>query len=404
MNGQPQQDGPGPEMNSLLQRIDARWAGSQAGLQQDFQHEVAALLGRGRNTSFPGAQPVSFSGEHIRELKKQDYYVCEKTDGTRYLMYLTQGDPDQDIHYLIDRKNDYWWVPDLHFPHHEDKTFVKFHSDTILDGELVEEKYPDRPPVIKFFVFDCLVLDKQNLMQRPLDKRLAYFKSHVLGPYKEMFKKEPQRPQPFVLEDKAIEFSYGLEKMFKEIIPKVKQLHGNDGLIFTCVATPYKTGTDPHILKWKPPNENTVDFLLRIEWSTMEPDPEDPDQSPQPDYFAFPTRFCLYIHHGSNEYAYIDDMYVELDEWEDWKSLNHPIQNIIVEAYKDEQQRWRFHRFRHDKDQSNHIKVYKSVIQSIQDHVTEQDLLDHAPEIRSAWKARDEERRKGAAVVKREPA
>ncbi|ETI19426.1 hypothetical protein G647_09260 [Cladophialophora carrionii CBS 160.54] len=392
----------GPEANPLLERIGGIWAGRTPGLQEEFQREVAQLLGRGRNLSFPGAQPVSFSAEHIQELKTQDYYVCEKTDGLRYLMYLTR-EGEHDIHYLIDRKNDYWFVPYLHFPHHEDKTFERFHTDTILDGELVEDRYPDRPPVIKFLVFDCLVLDKQVLMQRPLDKRLAYFKSHVLGPYKEMYRQQPDRPRPFVLEDKATEFSYGLEKMFKEIIPKVKQLHGNDGLIFTCRNTPYKTGTDEHILKWKPPSENTVDFLLHIEWPMVEPDADDPDRSAQPDYYAFPSRFCLYIHHGSNEYSYIDDLYVEPHEYDEWKTFGHPLQDIIVEAAKDDEQRWRYHRFRHDKDQSNHIKVYKSVIRSIQSHVTEQDLLDHAADIRSAWKARDEERKRMQGAVKREP-
>ena len=387
------------ETSSLIARIGGQWAGQE--LQRSFQREVAALLHRGNNTSFPGAQPVSFTGDHLQELKTQDYYVCEKTDGLRYLLYLT-NDGENDIHYLIDRKNDYYYVPGLHFPHHEDKTFEKFHIDTILDGELVEDKYPNRPSVIKFLVFDCLNLDGQSLMQRPLDKRLAYFKSHVLGPYKEMFKQHPDRPRPFVLEDKTTEFSYGLEKMFKEIIPKVKQLHGNDGLIFTCRNTPYKTGTDEHILKWKPPSENTVDFLLQIQWSQVDPEPDDPDQSPQPDFHAMPSRFCLFIHQGSNEYSFVDDMHVELQEWEEFKTFGHPLQNIIVECFKDNEQRWRYYRFRHDKDNANHIRVYRAVIKSIQSHVTEDDLLNHAGEIRSAWKARDEERRRQMSV-KREP-
>ena len=384
--------------NSVIALVGGQWAGLK--LQREFQKEVAGLLQRGNNHSFPGAQPVSFSAEHLQELKVQDYYVCEKTDGLRYLLYLT-NDGEQDIHYLIDRKNDYYYVPGLHFPHHEDKSFHRFHTNTILDGELVEDKYPNRPSVIKFLVFDCLVLDGQVLMQRPLDKRLAYFKSHVLGPYAELFKQHPETARPFVLEDKATEFSYGLEKMFKEIIPRVKQLHGNDGLIFTCKNTPYKTGTDKNILKWKPPAENTIDFLLRMEWANMSPEPDDPDQSLQNDYFAMPRRLGLYIHTGNNEYASIAEMHLEADEWEQWKILSRPIQDAIVECYKDEQQRWRFHRFRDDKDNSNHVSVYRSVIKSIESHVTEEDLLHHAAEIRSAWKSRDEDRRKGS--VKREP-
>lgn len=409
---------PHNDPSSLVARVGAQWAGLE--LQRQFQKEVADLLAR-NNRSFPGAQPVSFAAKHIEVLKTEDYYVCEKTDGLRYLMYLTQ-DRDRDIHYLIDRKNDYYYVPGLHFPHHEDQTFNRFHTNTILDGELVEDKFPDRASVVKFLVFDCLVLDNNILMQRPLDKRLAYFKSHVLQPYKAMFKQNPNIARPFVVEDKATEFSYALEKMFKEVIPKVKQLHGNDGLIFTCKNTPYKFGTDQHILKWKPPSDNTVDFLLHINWAKTEPDLDDPDQSPQEDYHAFPESFGLYIYHGNDgQYAPVGDLHVEPSEWEEWKQLKRPLQDTIVECFQEDvpsasanvhdglnglangnhnsgqDRRWRFYRFRDDKTDANHISTFTSVIGSIQDHVTEEDLLANADDIRTAWKARDSENKRREA-------
>ena len=37
--------------------------------------------------------------------------------------------------------------------------------------------------------------------------------------------------------------SYGVEKVFNEDIPKLQ--HGNDGLIFTPLQSPYVVGTDP---------------------------------------------------------------------------------------------------------------------------------------------------------------
>lgn len=392
---------PDVDPNSLISRVGGQWAGPQ--LQSEFQQEVSQLLHR-HNRNFPGAQPVSFSAKHLTELKKEDYYVCEKTDGLRYLMYLTE-DGGKDIHYLIDRKNDYYYVPHLHFPHHGDKTFQNFHTGTILDGELVEDRYPDRPPVIKYLVFDCLVLDNNILMHRPLDKRLGYFKMHVLEPYKAMFKAQPGTNVPFIIEDKSTQFSYSLEHMFKEIIPKVKQLHGNDGLIFTCKNTPYKTGTDDHILKWKPPSENTVDFLLHIEWPLFVPGPDDPDQSTLLDYHAWPEQFSLYIHHGRDEYEPVGELHVEPQEWEQWKALGKPIQDSIVECFQEDvvtngisnganvTRRWRFHRFRDDKTDANHVTTFRSVIQSIEDHVTADDLMANADEIRAAWKSRDAAKR-----------
>jgi mRNA guanylyltransferase len=97
-------------------------------LAQSFRHEVAQLMGR-TNTAFPGAQPVSFARMHINELCIQEYvpllisfgswsadiavysyFLCEKTDGIRCLLYITTGDVGEEIVYLIDRKNDYYFI------------------------------------------------------------------------------------------------------------------------------------------------------------------------------------------------------------------------------------------------------------------------------------------------------
>lgn len=406
----------GNDPNGLLARVGGLWAGRQ--LQQQFQYEVSQLLKRS-STRFPGAQPVSFSKAHLEELKRSDYYVCEKTDGMRYLLWMTE-DAGRPINYLIDRKNDYYYVDDLFFPHQDSKDYTVAHNHTILDGELVEDHSPDGSRQIKFYVFDCLILDGQDLMHRPLDKRLGYFQINVFTPYKHFRRAHPEKGQPFQLSDKANEFSYGLEKMFKETIPKVKQLHGNDGLIFTCRDSPYCPGTDPHILKWKPPEENTVDFLLHIDFKASDPDPSDPDQSPIEDYHSLPDAFGLYVNYGSDRYERTHELYVTPEEWEKFKAMNRPIQDAIIECYQEQvsgngpsngmnghggpvqqsngtQHRWRFHRFRDDKEDANHISTYESVIESIEDHVTEDDLLRHAGEIRARWKARDAEKKKGAA-------
>lgn len=410
-----------PDSNELIARISGVKANHQ--LAQEFRHEVANLLGR-HQTSFPGAQPVSFASRHLSELRHQDYFVCEKTDGIRYLMYCTR-DGDREIHYLIDRKNDYYYIPGLHFPKQDDKTFASFHSETIFDGELVEDTYPDGHSELKFLVFDCLVLDGDLLTSKPLDKRLARFKEWVLKPYKELWKAFPEELQhrPFGVEDKATQFSYSLDYMFKSIIPSVKQLHGNDGLIFTCKNTSYKTGTDEHILKWKPPHENTIDFLLHITWPIQTPDPDDPDRIPHEDFLAFPQSLDLFIYTGNEvNYEHYSSLFLTAQEWDDLKSLQRPLQDCIVECYLEPAasttttitepapdhpspgnngvpdghgpghgQRWRFHRLRDDKEHANHVSTVRSVMESIEDHVTERDLLDAAAGIRDAWKRRQAE-------------
>lgn len=44
---------------------------------------------------------------------------------------------------------------------------------------------------------------------------------------------------------KNMELSYGIEKVFNEDIPKLQ--HGNDGLIYTCLQSPYVMGTDQNM-------------------------------------------------------------------------------------------------------------------------------------------------------------
>ena len=393
-------------MGHSVPDLDVIGIKAQPQLADQFRREVARLLSR-NNLSFPGSQPVSFASRHLLELQKEDYYVCEKTDGIRCLMYFARGDPESgtpEIHYLIDRKNDYRYVPNLHFPLPDDDTFQQFHVDTLVDGELVKDTYDDGTSQLKYLVFDCMVLDGQSLMHRTLDKRLAYFKEKVLKPYNALYKRYPEEKQHrvFAVEDKSTQFSYGIEMMFREIIPKVKKIHGNDGLIFTCRSTPYKIGTDENILKWKPPGENSIDFRLRLEFPLLEPDSEDESEGilePYPDYDSMPV-FHLFVLYNSGDYRLFGEMHVTQPEWESLKALQKPLDDTIVECSQDGQGRWRYLRFRDDKNDANHISTVEKVLESIQDRVTDEDLIRTAPAIKTAWKKRqaqateEEERRR----------
>ncbi|KAK2846382.1 hypothetical protein FQN49_005775, partial [Arthroderma sp. PD_2] len=170
----------------------------------------------------------------------------------------------------------------------------------------------------------------------------------------------------------------------------VKKIHGNDGLIFTCRSTPYKIGTDEHTLKWKPPEENSIDFRLRLEFPSIEPDSEDEADGvtePYPDYDAMPT-WHLFVLHNRGEYGHFGTMYLTESEWEEMKSLQKPLDDTIVECSQDEQGRWRFMRFRDDKTDANHISTVEKVLQSITDRVCEEELISNAPAIKAAWKKR----------------
>ncbi|CAG8731415.1 19258_t:CDS:2, partial [Racocetra fulgida] len=150
------------------------------------------------------AQPVSFTYNHLRELENENiylcsitahmtliykfsYFVCEKSDGIRVLLYLTvDSRTGQPCVYLIDRKNNYHQLFDLLFPVPGDDK--QFHDGTLVDSELIVDVEEDG-----------------------------------------------------MVEVKPMELSYGLDKVWNETIPKLK--HKSDGLIFTSSVSPYIPGT-----------------------------------------------------------------------------------------------------------------------------------------------------------------
>lgn len=346
---------------------------------------------------------LCFLHKGVSQLTGPSYYVCEKSDGLRYLMYCTQDTNGNELHYLIDRKNDYWHVPGLHFPIPGDET--AFHTSTLIDGELVLDKSGTSPSgiIAKYLVFDCLMLDSNSLMSRTLDKRIAYFKERVIDPYKELYRKYPQELEflPFTVELKQMQVAYGIEMMFREVLPRLP--HGNDGLIFTCRNSEYHPGTDPHILKWKPERENSVDFRLSLDFQLIEPDAVDRAEgitAPYYDYDALPVANLLVFKEDGRDDVWYSTMYLEDAEWEKLKKLGEPLDDRIVECFMDEKKRWRFMRWRDDKAKPNHISTVESVIESIRDGVTERELIVAAKRIRDEWKRRqadEEQKRRGGS-------
>ncbi|KAH8117391.1 mRNA capping enzyme, alpha subunit [Phellopilus nigrolimitatus] len=331
---------------------------------------------------FPGSQPVSFAQRDLARLENEDYWVCEKSDGVRVLFFVHTVDNDSQMVYLIDRHNQYRLLNGFFFPHHENPR-VPLRS-TIVDGELVIDTDPrTRQDTLRLLAFDCLVVDNQNVMSRTLDKRYGRLQEWFFKPYRKMMQDHPHmmQNQPFDIKVKAMNLSYGLEKVFNEDIPKLQ--HGNDGLIYTCLQSPYVVGTDHNILKWKPPSENTIDFKLILRF------PPDPKRPSEPDFLAKPI-FGLHVFVGGRDnYDPFDELYVDDDEWEKLKVSGEQVDDRVVEVFwESAESRWRMMRFRDDKPNGNHKSVVDNIIQCIIDGVEKKDLLARSNAVRTAWKAR----------------
>ncbi|GAB68547.1 mRNA capping enzyme [Plasmodium cynomolgi strain B] len=165
----------------------------------------------------------------------------------------------------------------------------------------------------------------------------------------------------------------------KELIQTIKKLpHPSDGIIFTPLNYPYRTGNFFELLKWKPLNLNTVDFGIETIY----------------DQHNFPEKFELFISIRGVRTSYrtylaeYGDVYKELLTL----ALNNKISHYIIECYyvarnifsifKNEngmeekiEGGWIAQKIRFDKNIPNDISTLNKVIQSILDNITIDSLI-----------------------------
>lgn len=178
-----------------------------------------------------------------------------------------------------------------------------------------------------------------------------------------------------------MELAHGIDKVLKEHMPNLQ--HGSDGLIFTCAEAPYTIGTDPRIVKWKPPSENSLDFRLELRFP---PDREEPSS---PDFTAKPV-FLLQMNCGRSAEKFFDTMIVTDEEWEEAKATREQWDDRIVEVVWDKERNgWRMWRIREDKLQGNYETIVDLIMISIRDGVEAETLVERAPAIKEAHKQRE---------------
>ncbi|KAG0164767.1 Dcp1p-Dcp2p decapping enzyme complex alpha subunit [Apophysomyces sp. BC1034] len=210
-------------------------------------------------------------------------------------------------------------------------------------------------------------------------KRLGYLRNDIISPHQNMLRKRPQMVAglPFLVEFKEQQFTYHLDTVFNHIIPKLK--HGNDGLIFTSVNAAYALGTSNKMIKWKPANENSVDFKVRLQF---------PASTTLPGVYDFSVKpvIQLLVWLGGNEYERFSELGITDEEWrESFGSRPNALDGRIIECnYDPELQEkyelkspWRFMRMRNDKPDGNHKSTVDNVILSINDAVTKDEVSDN---------------------------
>jgi len=181
-----------------------------------------------RPPRFPGPQPVSIERRHFPLLTQQPYFVCEKTDGVRYLLASTE-----DGVFLVNRAFATSKVQGVRIP-----------KDTLLDGELVKT----RAGKALFLVFDAVCVKGEDLKSLPLDMRLEKARGVTKG----------------IIKTASASFEVRVKTMVPLGSPIQDCDYETDGLVFTPVREPIRTGTHETLFKWKPHERITVDFELKL--------------------------------------------------------------------------------------------------------------------------------------------
>lgn len=224
----------------------------------------------------------------------------------------------------------------------------------------------------------------KNLTQFDLNGRLQVVQNDVIGPYqareerKTKMKREDvsvyEATFPFKLKMKQMWKPYGLGELFERVIPS--QGHENDGLIFTPVKDPYVAGTCHRLLKWKPSEMNSIDFLIMNISG---------DSSGGQLFMASHGRPCYYTDFDPK--SDINLMKTRGIDDSSLSSLNGKIAEFRLDP--SHPNKWTFMRFRPDKKLPNDTKTVEKVLQSIKDNVRREDLLEREAVIRSNWKFRE---------------
>jgi hypothetical protein len=189
-------------------------------MDQKIKQFVYDIWGSSNIDRFPGPQPISIERKHFDYVKRNEYMVCEKTDGTRHILVCFMDGPNK-ICALVNRSFQYKLYS------------LTVHRNTLLDGELIGDT---------FLVHDAVAINGEDLRSRPLNERLAKISAlcSVIVPGKIKVRCKKMIP----LKD----------------ISKLVLGPETDGIIMTPIKEPVRLGTHRTMFKWK--EKNTVDFIV----------------------------------------------------------------------------------------------------------------------------------------------
>ena len=195
------------------------------------------------DNTFPAPQPVSIEKKDFVKLERYDYRVSLKLDGVRFLMYFIKDRNQTNQCILINRALNFF---NIHIEAEQN-----IFNGTLLDGEVIFNKEQNR---WDFMIHDALILCGNKIGKLSHSARLTDTKCCI-----ESFITNTG-PNALYLDVKEFYLFTEFENFIDNIYSKS---NNNDGIIFMPENLPVISGTQYSMLKWKPENKHTFDFLIK---------------------------------------------------------------------------------------------------------------------------------------------
>lgn len=242
----------GQQALTLQKVTDLMYLTKLRGVLRDLSHDEA------RNHRFPGPNPVSLDSGHFAKLSGEPYYVCEKTDGVRYMMVCCTMEAPEDrratratvnVCALVDRALNAYLLPIGHLP-------KAAYQGSLFDGEVAFNKVAGG---WEFIIFDAIYVSGVPVLECTLRDRLDAV-HRVLRVYSTATGAAP-RTDPVALRVKNF---VAVSKMddFERMLPGLRESYDIDGVILTPALPAVTYGRHHGMFKLKFDSRHTVDFLV----------------------------------------------------------------------------------------------------------------------------------------------
>ena len=311
----------------------------------EFQNKVLEILCRWWNDFeckiFPGPQPVSIERKHFDLIKQNEYWVCEKTDGVRFI-FLAVKINDIPFCLCINRRRDIYL---LNFEL-EDSVF----EGTIFDGELV---FDNDKNAYKYLVYDSTRISGKDITKQKHSERLRETLSVI-----EYIKYD---------EDSSFEIHFKFFAPLNQIEAYLSNnlitlTHATDGLIFTPENEEIKSGTHFTMFKWKECSNNTIDFSIIYNDKT--------------------TNFTCWLSSNKrrlqmkNIHLCFDQSNKNIHSIIREFQKKDNIRNCIIECLYISENEWKPIKYRDDKIHPNNMLTYQKTLLNIRENIKSHEFVD----------------------------